>query len=611
MKVRNRRRCARRITNLFLSFVTLVLPLSYFLTNSSRAQDRPAVFQNTKRIRSITVNLKEIFEDPNYGFLYRSANDLKISTKEQVVRRELLFKEGDPYNEFLIKETERNLRLQRYLRQVTVTATFDGDFVDIVVNAQDTWTLIPYLSFSSGTGKNNRGIGLSESDVAGTGKRVETRYQEDDSRKSYAAVYDDRQFLGTTKQLTAALFDRSDGQIFSFSGGQPFKSLLQKESWFVDIYNGDSVGRLFENGDEEYIFRQQNEQYSVFYTIAGPGRNAAQAAREEYSGIYQGIDILSSRYSVGFDYTSDTFEQADADDYDDLDLDPRFVSNDINRLASNRRFVGPAFRYQKIHPNYISMNYIDRFDRVEDYNLGDEYLFTTQLAGRMFGSSTDSILFSGNRSRGWRFSPKDFLRGELGFSSRLEDGTLKNSLLRGEIKYYNVLGDLFVRDVFLGRHTFAVSSYVDFGEDFDRDRQFLLGSDNALRGYEANTFEGDKRLVLNIEERTHLADDVLRLFSVGTAVFFDTGGTTRDTLGSIVLDDMYSSAGFGLRFGFPRSAGGGVVRVDIAFPLRDGPDGSNQFEPRIIFAAGQLFGARLRSEVVGAENASVGVGFDR
>lgn len=575
------------------------------------AEDATAPMSSSMRIRSISIALKEVFEDPNFGFFYRSANDLKITTKQEVIRRELLFKEGDPYNPFLLKETERNLRLQRYLRQVKVTPKFDGDAVDVIVEAQDTWTLIPFLSFSSGTGKNNRGIGLAESDLAGTGKRVETRYQEDDSRKSYAAVFDDRQFLDTNRQLTGAIFDRSDGQIFSLSGGQPFKSLLQDESWSVELYHGDTVGRLFENGDENYIFRQQNEQYGIFYTIAGPGKSGKNVIKDEYSGIYKGVDILSSRYTVGFEYLADSFTQADADDYDDLDLDPSEVSNDINRLASNRRFSGPVFRYQKIHPNYISMNYIDRFDRVEDYNLGDEYLFTTQVAGRMFGSSTDSFLLSGNRSRGWQFSATDFLRAEAGFSSRLEDGTLKNSLIRGEVKYYRVLGDCFIQDIFFGRHTFAASSYVDFGEDFDKDRQFLLGSDNAIRGYEANTFEGDKRLVLNLEERTHLADDVLRIFSVGTAVFVDAGGATRDSLSSIVSDDFYSTAGFGLRLGFPRSSGGGVVRMDIGWPLRDGPDGSERFEPRFIFAAGQLFGARLRSEVVGAENASVGVGFDR
>ena len=212
---------------------------------------------------------------------------------------------------------------------------------------------------------------------------------------------------------------------------------------------------------------------------------------------------------------------------------------------------------------------------------------------------------------GWQFTGSDFLRGEVGLNSRLQDGEVQNSIIRTEAKYYDVLGNCFLGDQFLGKHTFASSFYIDFGEDLDKDRQFLLGADTGLRGYAANSFEGDKRLLLNLEERAHIADDVLKLWSLGTAVFFDAGGATRDSLGQILTEDLYSDVGFGFRVGFPRASGGGVVRLDIAFPLRPGPDGTNSFEPRFIIAAGQDFGARLRSEVVGAENATIGVGFDR
>ncbi len=173
------------------------------------------------------------------------------------------------------------------------------------------------------------------------------------------------------------------------------------------------------------------------------------------------------------------------------------------------------------------------------------------------------------------------------------------------------MGDLFVGERFLGRHTFASQFFIDFGENLDRDRQLLLGADNALRGYEINTFEGDKRIVLNLEERSHIADDVFQLVSLGTAVFADIGGASRQALGTIMTDDLYGDVGVGLRFCFPRASGGGIARIDLALPVRDGPDGSDAWSPRVVFAAGQLFGARLRSETIGPENASLGIGFDR
>jgi len=480
----------------------------------------------------------------------------------------------------------------------------------VVVSARDSWTLIPYLSYSSGTGQRNRGVGITEGNLLGGATRVDTRYQEQDSRKTYAIGVTDPQFLGTRHNFNAGLADRSDGQVYQAGIGLPFRHLLQQDSWSVDFSRQDTIGRLYQGGDEEYIFRQHLDNFQALYTFAGPGAKAAQAD-DPYTGIYKGQKVLSQHYSVGWGYQGASFFQANSSDYEDLNLDPAEVSNDLSRLATNRRFSGPMVQYSNIQPEFISMNYIDRFDRVEDYNLGDESLFNIQFAPRQLGSIDNSLLFNANRSKGWRFDERTFLRGELGGASRFDTDQLNNTLVRTEAKYYSVLGDYFAGDRFLGRHTVAAQFFADFGDDLDNDRQLLLGADNSLRGYETNTFEGDKRMALNIEERAHIADDVFQLVSLGTAFFLDVGGATREELSQIVGDDLYGDLGFGLRFCFPRASGGGVVRMDIAFPMRDGPDGSNAWEPRIVFAAGQLFGARLRSEQIGAENASSGIGFDR
>jgi outer membrane protein assembly factor BamA len=571
---------------------------------------RPAGLKSgQKYIRSITIKVGEIFED-NSGTLYSVANAVKVSTKESVIRTELLFKEGDVFDPYLVRQTARNLRLQRFLRDIRVIPTFDGDAVDVAVSARDAWTLIPFLSYSSGTGQRNRGIGVSEGNLMGGATRLDTRYQENASRKTYAMAVTDPQFLGTRLGATAGYADRSDGYAYQAALGLPFRHLLQRDSWLIDFSQQNTIGRLFEAGEEFYIFRQHLDEFQALYTFAGPGAHPA-TQDDPYTGIFKGQTVLSQQYSVGWNYQSASFYQADQQDYEDLDLDPATVGNDPAQLASNRRFSGPMVQYRNIQPEFISMNYIDRFDRVEDYNLGDESLVNMVFSPRTLGSQENSFLFNANRSRGWRFSERSFLRGELGGASRFDKDQLNNTLLRGEAKYYSVIGDYFAGDRFLGRHTLASQFFLDVGEDLDNDRQLLLGADNALRGYEINTFEGDKRMALSLEERAHLADDVFQLVSIGTAVFLDVGGTTRDSLYSIISDDLYGDVGFGLRLCFPRASGGGIVRMDIALPLRDGPDGSNAWEPRVVFAAGQLFGARLRSEVVGAENASSGIGFDR
>ncbi len=570
---------------------------------------QPAPTAKKFYVRNVIIEVGEIFEN-NPGFPFSTANEAKTKTKESVIRREILLKEGDVFDTYLLKQSERNLRLQRFLRDIKVTPVFDGDQVDIKIHARDAWTLVPYLSYSTGAGQKNRGIGLYDSNLAGTATRLEGRYQEQYSRQTYGLSFSDPQFLGTLKRFNAQFEDRSDGRITQAGLGLPFRSLMQRDSWSTDGGTSNIVGRLFEGGSERYIFRQKIDTFNALYTFAGPGLHPAERD-DPYTGIYKGQRILSQLYSVGWSYQSASFTQATLNDYNDLNLDPDTVSNDPAQLPVNRRFSGPLLQYENIEPQFVTVNYIDRFDRVEDYNIGDQSLVNLLIAPRSLGSIDNVAIISANRGAGWRINSSSFLRAEFGGSSRLYKDHVENTLVRGEAKYYATLGDWFIQDTFFGRHTFASQFFVDLGENLDDDRQLLLGADNALRGYEVNTFEGDKRMALNLEERAHVADDIFQLISLGTAVFLDVGGVTRGSLGQIVTDDLYGDVGVGLRFCFPRSSGGSVLRMDIAVPLRDGPDGSKSGEPRFLFSAGQLFGARLRSEVVGAQNTSLGIGFDR
>jgi hypothetical protein len=305
------------------------------------------------------------------------------------------------------------------------------------------------------------------------------------------------------------------------------------------------------------------------------------------------------------------FSQANQRDYDDLNLNPAVVSNDPSLLPENRRFSGPMVGVQMVEGDFIARNYIDRFDRVVDYNLGNEGALSVTFASEVLGSLNDAFIFSGQRSRGWRIGEDAFARGEIGLASRLGDNGLENSLYRTEVKAYQVLGPKYLGKRFIGKHTLAANFVLEYGEDLDRDRELLVGADNSLRGYEAKTFTGNKRWSLNLEDRIHLYEDLLKLVSVGLAGFVDVGGATSEPLGHLFTNDMFGDVGFGLRLAFPRSTGGRVLRLDVAFPFRDGPDGSDAYKVRVLVAGGQLFSSKLRSETFGPEKASYQIGFDR
>lgn len=556
----------------------------------AHAQDRHS---STLIIRSISVVVNEIFPGENQSAFYRGVNQIKINTKEEVIRRELLFQEGDPFDQFVIDESIRNLRSIGIVSKVTIQHHIDGDQVDVEVTVQDTWTLTPLINYSSGSGTERRSAGIQESNILGTGKRAELLYDENDGRTQLQGVWDDKRVLGSRKRLLLAHFDRADGFRSIGNFGLPFRSLVDKNSWYFSGDGGNTVGRLFENGEERFIYGQDRVDLEAAYiwAVTNP-------------------DKTVNRFKFGVRFQDYDFAEATDDDFENADVDPHSVSRDPSLLAEDRRFSSPLFGFQRIEPDFISLDYIDRFERVQDFNLGNTFSVLAGPALDVFGSKGDALLFNINDSDGARLSPDSFVRAELGLGNRLESNGFRNTVARFEVKYFNNFGPQFIGDKFFGNHTIASSFSIDYSDRLDRDRELLLGADNGLRGYESKTFTGDKRYVLNLEDRFHIADNVFQLVSIGGAAFIDVGASSNNSIGNMLTDDTYSDIGVGLRFGFPRSSGGKVFRVDLAFPLRDGPDGSNRFEIRFLLKGGQIFGGDLRSDSVGAENATAEVGLD-
>lgn len=426
------------------------------------------------------------------------------------------------------------------------------------------------------------------------GKRAEVLFREQDKRSSIEAVYEDPRVFNGEHNFLGAIFARQDGNREVFQYGLPYRTLLDLESWTASLDTGDTLGRLWKNGNEDYLFGQSRTDLALSYSYA----------------LKRTPDRVK-RAGLGWHYIEDSFRQANGSDYNDLNLDPDIVSNDPARLAASRRFSGPEFTYQVIEPDFISAQYVDRFERVQDFNLGREYSSNLMIAPSFTGSRVSTLLGNANLSQGHRLGDASFVRGELGLASRYAAGEFANTLARTQVFGASGFAPTFVKDRAFGSNTVVGRLVLEYGDRLDLDRQLLVGSDNALRGYAQKGFGGDKRFVLNLEDRMTIATNVGQVVSVGGAAFLDVGGATYNSLSSLVGDQLYSNVGVGLRFAFPRSSGGRVFRVDIAFPMRDGPDGSNRWEPRLLFSGGQLFDGLLRSERVGANKSNVEVGVER
>ncbi|MCI5065168.1 BamA/TamA family outer membrane protein [bacterium] len=540
---------------------------------------------------AVEVKIRRIF-DPPRNAIYRMANRLKISTREKMILQEVQFQEGEPYSNFLLSETARVLRTLRYLRDIRVIPIDRGDVVDVVIEVQDTWTIIPQMSFASGDGRTRKSVGISEGNFLGTGNRAELLYREDEGADTLQAVFDSRRLLGTKYQGVVGLANGAEGEEYLYDIGDPFRSLAQKTAWSHSALFGDTIERLFAAAEERFIYRKQTERVggSYAFTLGSPE------------------DALK-RFQLGFQYLSESFREASASDFEDIGVDPETLRPEGGELAENRKFVGPTAGYQFIEQDFIRRNYIDRFVRVEDFNLGERFSSAVQWAPSLLESREDTLLWSTSYGDGYELEGLSFARWESRIESRLISEGFENTIFSLEGQYFNPLGEVEIGGRSLGYHTLVFRALLDYADNLDFDKELLVGGDNILRGYDARTFTGDKRYALNFEDRIHLAENVYDLISVGMAFFADVGGATRESLGELYTDNTFANVGVGLRLAFPKSNGERVVRIDLALPLRAGPDGSDSFELRVIFSGGQLFGSRLGTERASSQQVGVDLGF--
>jgi hypothetical protein len=566
MKTRNLRRFGRRRNGAAGRYV---LALAVSLASGTPAAAGEA--QGTQgadpprhpTIASIRIERSDVFdlrEDDPY-FPYGLANRLHVETREHIIRRELLFAEGGPADPDVLYESERNLRRLGFLHDNSriVTVPRPDGRVDVVVRARDIWTTRPEASIKREAGETTGRFSFVEGNVAGFGKTAGVSFRRELDRRSGGVLYADPRLLGTWWTLDAQYFSVSDGISYGLKTERPFFSLLTPRAGGARGSYFRQVTELQIDGEDAPGFRQRSATGAI---------HLAHALRADYH--------LVRRLEYRLRFEEDLFDVEPGEP--PLDPRPPLGGAGYAALPDDRRFRILEVEYQHQDVDYVRARFLDRFDRLEDVNLQESWAVSLGVSPRFLGDAHTHLFFAARYERWHRVGSAGYLRTRAYASGRFLAGRGRNTVTGFDLTHYRLL---------LPRHTLVFNLDQVFGHNLDGDRQFLLGADSGLRGYDNRRFDGNKRLLLNAEDRIYLAFDVARLLSIGLAVFADAGYVWRAGRGQD-LGDLVADAGVGLRFDFTRGKTGAVVRLDWAYPLnRLGQDEN----PRGVFSlsAGQAF----------------------
>lgn len=211
------------------------------------------------RISRVFVDNHAVFDptdtdlDPRFAWAYGVANRLHVPTREEVIRREILFREGQCYSPELLLDSERLLRNTSFIADADIYGIRqpDGSY-HVIVDTSDEWsTRVEPRVDSRGGGVT--GLVLREDNLLGSGQQVRAFWGEQYDERIYGASYATPQLLGTLLDAELALAKTPNGTLFSQSVAYPFRGEAGRWAWRQGVEHEDRFFEYFAPGDDRLV----------------------------------------------------------------------------------------------------------------------------------------------------------------------------------------------------------------------------------------------------------------------------------------------------------------------------------------------------------------------
>ena len=442
-------------------------------------------------------------------------------TRTEVIRRELLFAEGDCVDTALVAETARNLRQLVFLGNVDVRVRQSGKVADVVVTVSDLYSRGMAPTFSGEVGELSYGGVALDYNFLGRGHEFRAEAERDATSGFWAAGrYRVPRLRGSRHGVLSDVGVGEEGHRLQAEVYRPFYSLSASWAYSASLYSHEEVKRLYERDAPWARYKDRTDGLRLWLTRSYGDRTKLRP------GV--GLSLSDRRFSAGSGHSY---------------------------APEDRRRVVPSAGVVLWRPRYLKTRFVHGLGRAEDIQVGS---WVSVRSGVSLGSlGTDEGFGFGQV----QVSPLIAL-GKGGYAA----GTLYCSLRRYRGRVGDLVGVAEVRTYLrlAGDHSLAFRVRWDAVGRQEDETQLLLGLENGLRGYGAQRFEGTRRIVANLEVRPTFVRQ--RSHVLAGAAFVDCG-TVWASDGH--RGPLSAGAGLGVRVALPRVYDQPVLRADVAYGFRD------------------------------------------
>jgi hypothetical protein len=507
-----------------------------------------------KIIERVIVVPLDVFEprDPP-GLLWKPLpgilNSLHATTRPSIVERELLVREGAPYNQVLIDETIRNLRQLAPLSLVLVVPAKSDvpGRVDLVVITKDVWSLrLAWGVVGTPGGLEQLVLQPSELNVAGTHQTILGNFVYEPLAFTYGVGYMVPRIATSRVALVASaniMVNRAsgspEGSFGSLVAGEPLFSGVTPWAWDATTEWQDVIQRRYENAG------------LVNYLDPATGLTLPFEYRTRELG-----ELLELRRAFGWDTRHElTFAASILRDV--YQIPPSGASQqtiaDFTRtyVPVSDTGVGPTVQYETYTKRYARLIDFDTLALQEDYRLGHDMLLNVGPRLRALGSTRDYVQLTASAQ----------------YTVAIRDGLFRVAVASITDVQSNKIPDAQLTPAtHLATPTIAGLGRIVLDARLDyRWRNYLnamdfVGGGTGLRGFPTSFFVGADSVTYSLEVRSRPVE-ILSCQLAGVA-FFDAA----DASASLNALRPFQSTGIGLRALFPW-LDRVVFRADLGVPL--------------------------------------------
>ena len=494
----------------------------------------PAAPVATAVVDTIIIDNRDIFDDEQAesNFLFGLANALHITTHKYVIRRELLFRQGELFDSLRVAESARNLRARRLFTQVAIDTVRDEGRLAAVVFTRDGWTTTPRISFSAASdGTLTLVLGLTDRNLFGTGNYGRAWYVKDVDRSGVILQTALDRLGGSPLTFGGGLFLFSDGTQGNWATGVPYRAYPDT---YAAMYNGEATDRrVLQFLSTDAALDTVEYQRRAFINRVN-GSYAPVASPREYFRVGGTAEVRNEVYILREDTA--------------LAI-PDTVTGTIGGYLGYSR------------ADFALVRNVNGFGQ-EDVNLSRSAHLSFKFAPKAFGWESTGVGPRLDLSAGTRLGA-GFVRGWLLANALFNSAGLDS----GRVVFGATVAARASEE---SRHVTLLSLRGGMLDNPPPGGEFDLGFNVPPRGFPPHAFVGTRSLSGTLEHRWYAWDGLLRVINIGLAAFLDYGGAWYSAQPS----RYGGNVGLGLRIGSGLSTGiGRTARIDVAYLFGDGVTG--------------------------------------